>query len=223
MAEKSIVPLESGSSRRIEGSENLLSSNAEVREERSEPQIPDEAFPCPECGQLLGPGARLCAACKQAVNPAKINLSLPVLEVSATHPKTQAEAAARVPFPWLLFLGFAVALVVASRYAGVHFQAGMLTAEAITSVWVFYDARQKGIQQPWRWALGSLLLWPFVFPWYLARRASPRASCPFVEGRGLAITILILFLAGLVFVAVRGPEKGADTTQQAPSTRPPSR
>lgn len=168
-------------------------------------RFPDEPFPCPECGQLLGASARVCAVCKQPVDPAKIHRTKPAPAI--VEAAVRAAPTARVPFPWLLFLGLLVALAVASHYGGVHFQAGVLVAEALTSVWVFYDASKKGIRRPLRWALGSLLLWLLVFPWYLAQRRWPRAECPFVEGKGLVITLAVIFLLGVVFVALRGPIK----------------
>ena len=34
--------------------------------------FPSEPFPCPACGQMLGPSCRVCVACKQPLNPAEI-------------------------------------------------------------------------------------------------------------------------------------------------------
>jgi hypothetical protein len=42
-----------------------------------------------------------------------------------------------------------------------------------TSIWVFFDAPSRGLSRSW--ALGALLLWIVLFPWYLVER-SKRAS-----------------------------------------------
>jgi hypothetical protein len=39
----------------------------------------------------------------------------------------------------------------------------------VTSVWVFIDARKRGMWR-WTWFLFSLLMWMFGFPAYLLRR-----------------------------------------------------
>jgi uncharacterized membrane protein YhdT len=40
-----------------------------------------------------------------------------------------------------------------------------------TTIWVYYDAQTQGNKQsPLWWAIGCLLLWIFVFPWYVATR-----------------------------------------------------
>jgi hypothetical protein len=49
------------------------------------------------------------------------------------------------------------------------------------------------------------LLWPIVFPWYLARRKTPGAPCPFVEGIGLPIVLIVYIAATALYVALKGP------------------
>lgn len=45
-----------------------------------------------------------------------------------------------------------------------------------TSVWVAYDASERDwsrssfANRPWKWVVGSLLLWIVVFPVYLVQR-----------------------------------------------------
>jgi len=77
----------------------------------------------------------------------------------------------------------------------------------LCAAWVFYDANRRGVPRPLRWALGALFLWPIVFPWYLVRRKTPRALCPFVEGIGLPVVILVLLALGVLIVLIRGPIK----------------
>jgi hypothetical protein len=51
-----------------------------------------------------------------------------------------------------------------------------------TSIWVYVDAQQREWSQssfanrPWKWLLGSLLLWILVFPLYLTQRGRTRAK-----------------------------------------------
>jgi hypothetical protein len=47
--------------------------------------------------------------------------------------------------------------------------------------------------------MGTLLLWPVIFPWYLARRMRPRQPCPFVEARVSPITLAVLLILLAVF------------------------
>jgi hypothetical protein len=87
----------------------------------------------------------------------------------------------------------------------------MQGAPILAGVWVFFDARGHGIPRPLRWALGTMLVLAFVFPWYLARRRKPQASVPFVEAemgpvtRFLLIALMIFMLASLIFYFVHGP------------------
>jgi hypothetical protein len=170
--------------------------------------FPDEVFPCPACGQLLAPSCRVCVACKQPIDPAKINLA------PAQVPSAEAEPArpiiATVRFPWPLFLALLLIRILLAGLA--ERQWGLLKAELVLlaiemgcSVWVFYDANLIGAPRPFRWALGTLFLWPIVFPWYLVRRKMPRALCPFVEGIGLPIVFLALIAIGVLFALLKIP------------------
>jgi hypothetical protein len=79
--------------------------------------------------------------------------------------------------------------------------------QVLSSVWVFYDAQDKHLPRPLRWGLGSLLLWPFIFPWYLGRRSKPSAPCPFVEAPAGPVARALLFVLLIVFIILifRGP------------------
>ena len=46
----------------------------------AEPAFPTEPFACPYCGQMLGPGCRVCVACKAPIDPARINVPPPLVE-----------------------------------------------------------------------------------------------------------------------------------------------
>jgi hypothetical protein len=55
--------------------------------------------------------------------------------------------------------------------------------------------------------MGTLLLWPIIFPWYLARRSSPSQPCPFIEARVSPIKLAVLFilLAVLFYLIFKQP------------------
>jgi hypothetical protein len=76
------------------------------------------------------------------------------------------------------------------------------SVQILCSFWVLFDALQKRLPSPLRWGMGTLLLWPIIFPWYLARRRRPRQPCPFVEAQVSPITraVLLILLAVLVYV-----------------------
>jgi len=119
---------------------------------------------------------------------------------------------ANVGFPWVLFLALFAARfllfgIFGERFGALKTELVLGTLELISSVWVYYDASRNGVPRPFRWATGALFLWPIVFPWYLARRKTPRAPCPFVEGIGLPIVFLALVALGILIVLINGPIK----------------
>src|SRR5438034_7671280 len=77
--------------------------------------FPDEAFPCPACGQMLGPLCRVCVACKQPIDPAQIKAA------SARAPQLQPfeaqPATGNVRFPWLLFSVLLLVRILAAQLA----------------------------------------------------------------------------------------------------------
>lgn len=168
--------------------------------------FPNEPFACPHCGQMLGPGCRVCVACKNSIDPADIKTLQPVL--------TAIEAPARPPvalaparFSWkIFFLVFSVvwlAAIVVLEVAGPEKgQAYLGLIPLISAPWVIFDAHQKHIARPFRWGIGSLILWIVIFPWYLSRRSTPKAPCPFVEGIGLWILLLVYIVALIVLIVV---------------------
>ena len=167
-----------------------------------------EPFACPACGQMLAPTCRVCVACKQPIDPREI------MAASAAHaqedlPRTPS-APASVPFPWTLFFVLLAVRIAAGgfgerRFGLIKVELVLAGLEMLCAIWVFYDASRSGLARPLRWALGSLLLWPIVFPWYLARRRSPQARCPFVEGAALPIVILLLAAIGILIALIKGP------------------
>jgi hypothetical protein len=177
--------------------------------------FPDEAFECPYCGQLLAPSCRVCVSCKLPIDPARIQRPA---EAIAAAPAVEAKPEPPpVRFSWTMF--FAVlavswaSAIVALRFLGLEkAQIVMGAAQLSSVVWVFFDARQKLVRRPLRWAVGSVILWMVFFPWYLARRRKLDAPCPFVESdsspftRVMLLVVFIIFLAGIVVALVSGPE-----------------
>jgi len=172
--------------------------------------LPDENFACPNCGQMLAPTCRVCVACKQPIDPALIQSAAPVAALPPVESRVARSPLLRVPFPWtLFFVLFAARVAVGGlaerRWGLIKVELALAGFEMLCAIWVFYDATRMAVPRPLRWALGSLLLWPIVFPWYLARRRRPQAVCPFVEGAALPIVILVLVLIGLLYALIKGP------------------
>lgn len=181
--------------------------------------VPEEPFPCPNCGQMLGPSVRVCAACHEPVDISKFNLTASVAHQLVAE-FTPAAPGAMEParFSWGIFAVVLGAWLLAA-YAGQRFLnplyeqfflAGIVCG---TSVWVFYDARARSVPHPFRWSIACILFWIVFFPWYLARRRTPAAPCPVMDegGRRLLwwlIPLLVFLLVFSLFVAfLHGPKK----------------
>lgn len=163
---------------------------------------------------MLAPTVRVCVACRQPIDPTEINRPRPTVatpESFAIPPRAE-----RARFSWQIFLvvlaAWFLTASVAQRLLGpAKAQILLGSAVLLSSTWVLFDAKNKAIPKPFRWALGSLLLWILVFPWYLARRRTPRAVCRFVEAdtgplaRALLLVLLVFFLLGIVAVMLKGP------------------
>jgi hypothetical protein len=169
----------------------------------SDEQFPAEPFPCPACGQLLAPSCRVCVACQHAIDPAEIRKPgfLPAVGTAARRGLDP------VRFSWRTFLVvFAIwvpsATLVQLYMAPLKAQLVLGGVQILCSLWVLFDALEKGLPRPLRWGMGTLLLWPIIFPWYLARRSRPEQPCPFIEARVNPITlaVLLIFLAVLFYV-----------------------
>ncbi len=178
-------------------------------------EFPTDPFACPSCGQMLGATVRVCASCKQPIDPAQIHMPRPAAP-PAVYIRSKSVTLPSVRFPWpVLFLVFGVWFVVAvtaQRVLGpVKSQLVLAGVVVLSSAWVFYDAQERRVPKPLRWSLGSLLLWIVVFPWYLARRRAPEAPCPFVEAeaslltRVLLVILITFFLFGAVWAILQGP------------------
>lgn len=178
--------------------------------------FPDEPFACPNCGQLLAPRVRVCPSCRQAVDPNEIvrpEVVIPIAEQVIPLPPTKEQAR----FSWGIFFAalgswLVVAAIVESVLGPARSQFVLFALVAVSSVWVYRDARERNIPKPIRWSLGALLLWMIIFPWYLSRRRTPQAECPFIEGEGgrvarsLLFILLVFFLLWALMMLI-GPHK----------------
>jgi len=175
----------------------------------------DEPFACPACGQMLAPTCRVCVACKQPVDAALI----PKQQAPISAPQPLKESLSPLEparFSWMVFFSVLAAWLLAAaatqQFLGPEISQYVLGGVVIlSSVWVFYDAQRKGVAKPLRWGIGVMLLWILVFPWYLARRRTPQAPCPFIEGeagplaRALFFALIVFFLLGIAIVIFKGP------------------
>ncbi len=165
---------------------------------------------------MLAPSVRVCASCKQPIDPSQIErprVTITLAEQIIPLPRKE-----QARFSWSIFLGilagwFLVAVSVqhALGYEKSQFVLGGVVI--VSSAWVFYDAHKKGIPKALRWGAGSLLLWILIFPWYLARRRTPKADCPFIEGesgrvaRTLLFLLFVFFLLSALMLLFKGPVK----------------
>ena len=175
----------------------------------------DEPFACPACGQMLAPTCRVCVACKQPVDPALIRKQqAPVTALEPLEKNLPPLEPAR--FSWRIFISvlaaWLLAVVITQRLLGPEISQWVLGGVVILcSAWVFYDAQRKGVAKPLRWGIGVMLLWILIFPWYLARRRTPQAPCPFIEGeasplaRALLFALVVFFLLGIAIIIIKGP------------------
>ena len=171
----------------------------------SDEQLPAEPFPCPACGQLLAPSCRVCVACKHVIDSAEIRKPTVLPEVGEPA-RRETEP---VRFSWRIFLiVFAIWVVGASlvqRYMDpLKGQLALGGVQILCSFWVIYDALERRLPKPLRWGVGTLLLWPIIFPWYLARRKQPGQPCPFIEApvspmKRAALFILLAVLFYVIF------------------------
>lgn len=186
--------------------------------------FPDEPFACPHCGQMLAPSCRTCPSCRQTIDLNEIvrpDVVIPIAEQIIPLPTKE-----HARFSWGIFFAtlgtwFIVALVAEALlgYEKSQFALGGLVV--LSSAWVYQDARKNNIPKALRWSLGSLLLWIVFFPWYLARRRTPKAACPFIEGesrhiRTLIIVLLFFFLLMSLMLLLKGP------THSSPSGEKPA-
>jgi hypothetical protein len=186
----------------------------------------EEPFPCPHCGQMLAPTCRVCVSCRQAIDPADIRRAPPVElaavpggDVKSPLPgePTPLPALPPVRYPWRMFLLVLaltwVGAVLALEFLGLEQGRILVTGvQVLSSLWVFFDARQKRLPKPFHWGIGTLFLWIIMFPWYLVRRQRPQAPCPFVEreasplARLLLAALALFFLVAVVVTLLHGPK-----------------
>jgi hypothetical protein len=175
--------------------------------------FPAEPFPCPACGQMLGPSCRVCVACKQPINPVEIKRPEPLAGETLERRRPAVEPSSSrfsVPIFLVVLLFWLLLARTAEKFLTPAWSNSLLgSVVLLTSIWVYYDAHAKLVPKPMRWGLGSLLLWIVVFPWYLARRRDPIARCRFDEvevsslTRLLLVVLLCLAFLGIVTVVLK--------------------
>jgi hypothetical protein len=183
-----------------------------------EAPVSDEPFACPHCGQMLAASVRVCPSCKKVIDPNDIDhpeIAVPVSShVISTPPREYAR------FSWSIFFAtlgiWLVAALISQGLLGIGRSQFVLAGLVVlSSAWVYSDARKNHIPTPFRWSLGSVLLWIIIFPWYLARRRTPGAACPFIEGeigrvtRTFLLILLFLFLISFLMMLLKGPRKAS--------------
>lgn len=178
---------------------------------------PDEPFPCPACGQLLAPTCRVCVACQTAIDFSRLTRPEPeLIPLSLPAPGPVPAPLGPARFSWRIFFSvlslWILAALLSTSFLGVEgSQVAMGSIVLGSSLWVFYDAQKNRVPKPLRWGVGSLLLWILVFPWYLARRRTPQAPCPFIEAeagpvsRVLIAILMIFFILGALLMIFHGP------------------
>jgi hypothetical protein len=202
---------------------------ATVEGPASTADFPSEPFPCPACGQLLGPSCRVCVACKRPINPAEIahppEVALPAAQAPSTEPRP-----GQVRYSWPIFFAvLGVSCLIAVIFQGLwkdqqQVFLAMGGVQTLTGLWVFFDAQRQGIPRPFRWSMGTLFFPIVIFPWYLARRKTPKLRVPFLEEvpitRLLLIALLFFLLANLIFYIVQGPPPATPPTPQPQIQKP---
>lgn len=202
---------------------------------------------------MLGSDVRVCVACRKPIDPSQIKAAEAVYRAQEAPrfapPSSRSvalrrmllgralgqeaqgqEAQAQVRFPWGVFVVFLVLGSVMTSEGATAL--GPLRAllvigaiQVISSIWVFYDAHQKGIPKPLHWGIGSLFFWLPIFSWYLVRRRQPQSACPLIEAGApqflrtllliFAVTMFLTVLLSLLLGSARGPSPKPNLTQPA--------
>lgn len=183
-----------------------------------------EPFECPNCGQMLGPGSTVCAACRQTVDFTKVRAAAaeppPVAPVSAQVEKPPIPfAGGKSQFSLPIFVAFVLAylLILGAERSfltatqAFYFQLGLLVG---CTAWVIYDAHIRRVPHPLRWGLGTLFIWLVVFPWYISRRRTPEVPCPIMDAQSrffvrtvLFVFVLCVILSFLFFGVLHKPPR----------------
>ena len=139
---------------------------------------------------MLDANCRVCVACRMPVEPPAEPPAEPPRhgeESISSLPSAEEEPSlSTVPFPWGLFVLFALANLGIGHIFEVFEGGARIVINfgfyGVMALWVHTDADRKNLPNPVRWACGTFFLGGLVFPWYLARRMHPDKICPFVEG-----------------------------------------
>ncbi|HUI41450.1 MAG TPA: hypothetical protein VL523_05735, partial [Terriglobia bacterium] len=115
---------------------------------------------------MLGPRVRVCVACHEAIDPSQIRMTAPaaVPTFAAAHADKAPDVRPKARFSWGIFAALLLGVLI--LISGIESRFGPQKAlyvywavQLLSTAWVFFDARQKGIARPLRWAIASLLIW----------------------------------------------------------------
>jgi hypothetical protein len=163
---------------------------------------------------MLAATCQICVACKKPVDFARI-LREPLTEEAPPSPLLREPRIEPARFSWGIFSVIVlIYFVLASLAQGFLGSKGapyaMIGFVISSALWVYADARGKGIPKPAGWALACLLLWLVFFPWYVSRRRTPYAPCPIIEGehgpvaRAVILFLVLMTLVGAVLMLLSG-------------------
>lgn len=138
---------------------------------------------CTACGNSLAEGGAFCTSCGRPVHEtARVDTSYANTQVppppyqpqsAPSHPQHlggsvgQAEIV-RARNYWITFVILAVLALLLGDDGTLAVLIGVITA----TVWVYRDARSRGMEGAAGWAAGVLLLFIVVFPLYFFKRRS---------------------------------------------------
>lgn len=138
---------------------------------------------CRDCGHELSSNDRFCTGCG---SPVKQTAHLPTPEANVTVPPPshqrsepypqQASSSdrglgrVRTSYYWIAFVVLTILVLMIGDNGTV---AGFIGV-AISTVWVYRDAKSRGMDSARLWALGIFLLWIVFFPLYFFKRKSRR-------------------------------------------------
>lgn len=137
---------------------------------------------CRNCGHELRSNDRFCTGCGSPVQQTA-QLPTPEANVPVPPPSHQQQSESypqqasssdrgagrvRTSYYWIAF----VVLTILVLMAGDNGTAAGFIGVVISTVWVYRDAKSRGMDSAMLWALGIFLLWIVFFPLYFFKRKS---------------------------------------------------
>lgn len=104
-----------------------------------------------------------------------------------------------VRYPWHYFAITLVSCIVLGLFLPPVFWSVLCLG---STIWVYVDARSRGIPRAGVWALNTFIAWIAMFPFYLYRRNWPERPCPSVEGRSPSWVVALLLIVVIVLTVL---------------------